>query len=184
MGYVKFYYEDITIGNRNSLKEFNKDVNVRHYLWKIDVGDYIIDIGAGFGSYTLTALAQSAGFVFSFERDGEIASILKNNLGSNLHLRADEKTSVSLWNLNDSTKTIDNYLENLSSPINKIDFIKIDLGSIPDNRVVIWGMKNTIRCYKPNILIADPEPPRPSFLDSYKIETSVDGHSLLIDRFR
>lgn len=184
IGHIVFYYEDVTIGSRNSIQEFNKDVNIRNLIFNNLVGDVLLDVGAGFGSYTLTALANAAGFVYAFERDSKIASVLRHNLHSNHNIHAGEKVSVCRWNLDDSTNTIDRYLSELSSPVSRVDWIKIDLGSIPDNRVVMWGARDTIRNHKPSILIADPEPPKISFLDEYRIADVIDSHSLLIHRFR
>lgn len=183
-GSIRFYYEDITIGSRNSIQEFNQDINIRSQLFNISVGDIILDVGAGFGPYTLTALASAAGRIFAFERDSEVAIVLKRNLHNNAMLFGNEKVPICGWNLDDSNNTIDRYLSELSLSLDKIDSIKIDLGSIPDNRVVIWGAKDTIKKFKPNILIADPEPPKLSFLDEYKVERVIDGHSLLVHRFR
>lgn len=39
---------------------------VRERDWKIQAGDLVFDIGAGHGSYTLTALAQGAAYVFAW----------------------------------------------------------------------------------------------------------------------
>lgn len=181
-GYVRFFYEDVTIGNRNSIIEFNQDLEVRNQLWNTGVGDYCLDIGAGFGSYTMTALANACGFVFSFECDRNVLLSLRRNLQNNRPLLAMERASVCQWKLNDSDYTIDRYLNELSYYSNRLDWIKIDMGTVPDTRVVLWGCKDTIKTYKPSILIADLEVPQLSFLDGYRVSKQINGHSLLVHR--
>lgn len=181
-GYTKYEYELAVVGKRHSITEYRSDLNVRNQLWKIAVGDFVIDIGAGFGAYTLQALALAAGRVYAFERDPDVRKCLRNNLQSNRHLYAIEKTSVCNWSLNDTTFSVDRYLDELSFSSNRVDWIKIHLDSIADTRVVLWGCKETIKTYKPTILIADPEPPKLSFLGEYEVRNIIDGHSLLMDK--
>jgi len=178
-GYIKFYYEDVTVGNRNSINEYNQDSEVRRQLWQTGVGDIVIDIGAGFGSYTIQALANAAGFVYAFEHDPHIASALKQNLQRNRTLSAAERSSICRWHLDDASHTLDMYLADLSFPISRLDWIKIDLGSIPDNRTVLWGCEGSIKKFKPSILIADPEPPILPFLKAYTDVRVVNGHAFL-----
>lgn len=179
---MKYIYEDVTVNNRNSIAEFNQDIEVRKRLWKTLVGDYCLDIGAGFGAYTLTALANAAGFVFAFERDPLVAASLRRNLQNNRLLLAMERATVCRWNLDDSENTVDRYLSELSYSNPRCDWIKIDMGTVPDTRLILWGCKNTIKSFKPNILIADPEPPSLSFLERYTVKETVNGHSLLMDK--
>lgn len=177
--YNKFYYQDITIGKRNSIAEFDKDKEVLNSLWSTMVGDFVLDIGAGFGAYTLTSLANAAGFVFSFEQDRDFAKQLRTNLHLNPALMAIDRAFVCTWRLDDKIRSVDMFLSELSYPINRLDWIKIDLGSIPDNRSILWGCIDSIKKYKPNILINDPEPPKLSFLERYSVARIVNGHSFL-----
>ena len=175
IGYTKYYYEVYP----ESISEFEKDVQVREQLWKTLVGDIVLDVGAGFGSYTLTALANAAGFVFAFENDINKLVIIRRNLQNNRALMATERATICKWKLDDSDKTVDRFLSELSYPVTRLDWIKVDVGSIPDTRVVLWGIKETIKKFRPYILIADPEPPQYSFLEKYNQIKIVDGHSLL-----
>jgi len=179
-GYTRYYYEDVTVGSRNSIKEHDEDLQIRKEMWNTLVGDVVVDCGAGFGSYTLLALANAASFVFAFEQDPEIASCLRRNLQSNRMLMATERATVSVRRLDDSKNTVDKYMEELSYPITRVDWIKIDVGSIPDTRLVLWGCQHTIKRFRPQILIADSEPPSVSFLEAYKITKIINGHSLLL----
>ena len=181
-GYTKYEYEAITVNNRNSISEYRQDLNVRNQLWTIGVGDYVLDVGSGFGSYTLMALAMAAGFVFAFERDPNILKALRTNIQNNRHIFATEKTSICRWNLNDSTNTIDRFLSELSFTNKRVDWIKIHMDSVADSRLVLWGCKDTIKTFKPIILIADPEPQPYSFMNDYVIKKIVDGHSLLMEK--
>lgn len=179
-GYTRYYFEDITVNGRSSIKEHDQDLQVRKEMWHTLVGDVAIDCGAGFGSYTITALANAASFVFAFEQDPIIATCLRTNLQSNRMLMATERATVSAKRLDDSQQTVDKYMDELSYPLNRLDWIKIDVGDVPNNRLVLWGCKHLIKQFRPQLLIADPEPPSVSFLDGYKITKIINGHSLLL----
>jgi FkbM family methyltransferase len=45
---------------------FEDEVDVREALWNIRKGDVVFDIGAAYGSYSLTALALGAAFVYAW----------------------------------------------------------------------------------------------------------------------
>jgi hypothetical protein len=45
---------------------FVDEEDVRENFWNIKSGDYVLDVGAAFGSYALTALAAGASFVWSW----------------------------------------------------------------------------------------------------------------------
>ena len=180
--YTRYLYEDITIGNRNSLKEHQQDIGVTSKFWNIHTGDIILDIGAGFGAYTLIALARGAHFVFCFERDREVAAALRSNIQINKLLLASERTAVSTWSLDDNIKSIDKYLSELSYPITRLDWLKIHLDSVADTRNVLYGAKQTIQRYAPNILTADIEPPPlPRAYAHWTLPNDSNlGHTLLV----
>lgn len=179
-GYTRYFYEDTTVGSRSSIQEHDQDFQIRKEMWKIGVGDVVVDCGAGFGSYTLTALADAAGFIYAFEPDPAVAAALRRNLQVNRLLMATERATVSRWRLDDSKETVDRYMEQLSYPLNRLDWIKIDVGDVPNNRLVLWGCKQIIKKFRPSILIADHELPSISFLSGYKTVKILNGHSLLV----
>lgn len=64
------------------------EANVRHNFWKISKNDLVIDIGAAYGSYTLTALAKGASKVYAWAPeagtgDANEKEFLDNNLKLN-----------------------------------------------------------------------------------------------------
>jgi FkbM family methyltransferase len=67
---------------------FEDEQDVRNKFWNIQTGEKILDIGACFGSYTLTALSQGAAFVWAWAPQGPIGEetefeILSRNLELN-----------------------------------------------------------------------------------------------------
>ena len=51
---------------------FEDESTVRDIMWDIQPGDCIIDVGAAYGSYSLTALASGAERVFAWSPQGEV----------------------------------------------------------------------------------------------------------------
>jgi FkbM family methyltransferase len=49
---------------------FEDESATRDAMWKPAVGDYVMDVGAAFGSYTMTALSQGAQFVWAWSPQG------------------------------------------------------------------------------------------------------------------
>ena len=62
---------------------FEDEANVRDRDWNIEPEDIILDIGSGFGSYTLTALATGASFVHCWNPAKEENIILKESIELN-----------------------------------------------------------------------------------------------------
>ncbi len=56
--------------------------NIRDAWWRVQPGDVVADVGASFGSYTLSALAQGAEKCFCFAPDDD-AVLLRENLATN-----------------------------------------------------------------------------------------------------
>ena len=50
---------------------FEDESSVRDALWNIAPGDCVFDVGAAYGSYTMTALSQGAARVFAWSPQGE-----------------------------------------------------------------------------------------------------------------
>lgn len=49
---------------------YDDEVTVRDSFWNIEEGDRILDVGAAFGSYAMTALACGAGFIWAWSPQG------------------------------------------------------------------------------------------------------------------
>lgn len=58
--------------NHASWYSFEDESDVREIMWDIHPGDCIIDVGAAYGSYSLTALAAGATRVFAWSPQGEV----------------------------------------------------------------------------------------------------------------
>lgn len=52
------------VGHHPSWYTFEDETSVRDQLWKVGPGDLVIDVGAAYGSYALTALAVGASRVY------------------------------------------------------------------------------------------------------------------------
>ena len=64
------------------------EATVREAMWHINPGDVILDVGAAYGSYTLTALACGAAYVYAWSPEGPPgeepeAQLLKESLDLN-----------------------------------------------------------------------------------------------------
>lgn len=151
--HVVYRYEEISIADRNSLVEQGQDRAVRQRFWHIHSGDIVFDVGAGFGTYTLCALARGAAFVYAFEYNPNVMRCLRANLSRNQHLQAVEKCSTSSWRVDDNQHSLDKFVEAMSSPLPRLSWIKIDTGDRAANVNVLQGARKTIQLYHPNVLI-------------------------------
>jgi FkbM family methyltransferase len=66
-----------------SLTCLEEERDFRERYWKVREGDVVVDAGASYGAYTLTALDAGASFVFAFEPEPSIAEDLRRNLAAN-----------------------------------------------------------------------------------------------------
>jgi hypothetical protein len=151
--HVHYKYEEISINERNSLAEQAQDIAVRQRFWHIHSGDIVFDIGAGFGTYTLCALARGAAFVYAFETNPNVMRALRANLSRNQHLNAVEKCSTCSWRVDDNPHSIDRFVENMSAPPPRLSWIKIDTGDRAANINVLQGARKTVQQYHPNVLL-------------------------------
>jgi len=66
---------------------FEDEASVREAYWHILPGDVVLDVGAAYGSYTVTALAQGASYVWAWSPQGtgdeSEANILRKTLALN-----------------------------------------------------------------------------------------------------
>lgn len=177
----KYAYVEIQVNNRDSLAELGFDSNIRHRFWHIHSGDIVIDVGAGFGGYTLCALARDAKFVHAFENNPTIVRCLRANLHQNAKENAMERTSVSTWRVDDKNYSIDKYVESRSFEIGRVSWIKIDTGSIEENIQVLHGARKTIAKFKPNVLINAPSETAAGLSEYGKILYNEEaGHRLIV----
>lgn len=152
-GTIPYFFEEIEINDRRSMQEHQIDHSVRHRFWHIHSGDIVIDVGCGFGVYTLCAIARGAKFVYSFESNPNVIRCLRANLAQNKdNINALAKCSAVKMRVDDQ-HSIDKFVEALSFPLIKLDWIKIDTGDVASNINVLQGARKTIAKFKPYILI-------------------------------
>lgn len=171
MSWYKFYpegvtgvdiaYKDITPPNRNSVQELESETDIRRAFWNIQSSDWVVDVGAGFGAYTLAALARPEVRVFAFECDKELLTILRENLGTdkNKLLGLLERCSTNCIKIDSKENSIDKFLDKLSYIPKRIHWIKIDVDNQHDALDVLDGASNTVVKHLPNILIRAVDPP-------------------------
>lgn len=140
--------------------------DLRNKYWNIQDGDVVIDVGASYGSYALTAAVMGA-TVYAFEPESSVFVDLVRNITLNgwdnkvfaYCLALDDKDGVidmkeyaPHWAPQTITSTFTaTTLDNAASKLTKLDWIKIDVEGMEEN-VIKGGMK-TINTYKPKLLI-------------------------------
>jgi len=161
-------------GNTNPIEEFvSYNIFEREYrdrYWNIKPNDVVFDIGVDFGSFTLPALAMGA-FVYAIEPRDEAISNIKRNLKLNgfKNIRIIQSVLYNKENVScligsggrstvtddcsnemkTSTTTLDSLVEKIV--LQRLDWIKIDVEGVELN--VLKGGENTIRKFKPNIIV-------------------------------
>lgn len=179
-GHTPFSFEEIEIAGKHSMQEHQADHSVRHRFWHIHNGDIVFDVGAGFGVYTLCALARGAKFVYSFENNPNVIRCLRANLARNQSIHSMEHCSAIKMRVDDQN-SIDKFVEGLSFPLNRISWIKIDTGDVASNINVLQGARNTIKRFKPNVLINAPDDAAARLSEYGKILYNEEqGHRLII----
>src|SRR5687768_6132729 len=121
----------------------------------------MIDIGARYGEYTLTALALGCRHVYAFEKNRELVQVLRENLRLNGNQYV-ERCSVLNKTISPITGTIDSYIFNECSAIPRnIKWIVCDVGG-QDELNIIQGCYKTIEHFRPiNVLIHHYDPKGP-----------------------
>ncbi len=140
----------------------------RDVYWDVKDGDVVFDIGASYGTYTLSARAIGA-TVYSFEPEKTVYCDLVNNILINKFEDKCFAINMGLWSSGtiidmkeyaphwpeqtisgkyDAT-SLDIIFEN--NNINKLDWMKIDVEGAEEH--VVTGGLNTIAKYKPNLII-------------------------------
>lgn len=168
----KYYYTSVGIYNEGDVLATQRfEEEIRAKWWKINPGDVVLDIGAAFGSYTLSALSMGAEIVIAAE-PGKDEFI---NLSSNLLLNSgyinhcavlpvlvvDNKNkelkycskSHSVVSENDAENRIQTTLTDLVYyfGLSKVDWIKIDVEGFEDK--VLIGGEEILEKFSPKLLI-------------------------------
>ncbi len=150
-----FSIEIFVKGNYEKLQRFCPDDKV------------VIDVGASNGDYSLMAsITYGAKQVFAFEPDETLFEIMDKNIKLN------EAENISTYNY--GLHSI-NKLDDLH--IDKVDLIKIDITKDKELEV-LQGAKQTIKKFKPRIIIETPTEELKKeiikFLSDYKVVLSTD----------
>jgi hypothetical protein len=179
--HVPYNYEEISINARNSLIEREEDHIIRQRFYHIHTGDMVFDVGAGFGVYTLCALARGAKSVYAFENNPNILRCLRANLSHNRQLSALEKCSASSWRVDDGHLSIDKFVDEMSVPLTRVSWLKIDTGDEVSSINALQGARRTIAKFKPNVLIKAPHDIVLSLSEYGKILFNEEsGHGLVV----
>jgi FkbM family methyltransferase len=165
-------YFQIIKGNTHPDYSFDtferEEYEFRNKYWNIKEGDVVLDIGASYGSYSLTACAMGA-TVYSFEPEKTVFVDLIKNININEWQNKCIPFNIGLWSspsnidmksyaphwpaytISDIFKmdTIDNIIS--SNNISKIDWIKMDIEGAEEH--AIRGALNTIKKFHPKFII-------------------------------
>lgn len=140
----------------------------RDKYWDIKSGDVVFDVGASYGTYTLSALSMGAK-VFSFEPEPTVFCDLVRNVDLNnwssqcmlfnsglwsSKMSLDMKSYAPHWpeqtiSCSYAMETLDNISS--MSKLNKLDWMKIDVEGAEEN--VIRGGLQTISKFAPKLII-------------------------------
>lgn len=139
----------------------------RDKYWNIQPGDIVIDVGASYGSYTLTALACGAAQVLSFEPEPTVSADLARNIEVNGWSGRVNLATCGLW---DSDGSVDMYsyaphwpagtisgpfvmrtLDGLCPDVTRVDWLKVDVESA-EARVLRGAAALLARC-RPRVII-------------------------------
>jgi FkbM family methyltransferase len=148
---------------------WNDELSIREKYWtNITQGQVVIDVGACFGLYTMSALAQGAS-VISFEPNKEFLDILSESVSMNSEF--DGKYighNAVLWNSNEYPKDLDHSvsdwckksspfytttLDDITKNFERVDIVKIDVEGAELG--VLQGAQETIKKHHPFFLIED-----------------------------
>jgi FkbM family methyltransferase len=140
----------------------------RDKYWDIKSGDIVFDVGASYGTYTLSACAAGA-TVYSFEPEITVFEDLVNNINLNNWRSTCFLANVGLWNYC-TTVHMNSYAPHWSKDsisgnyrmfpldqvieehnIEKIDWIKIDVEGAEFK--CLQGGLSSIKKFKPNLII-------------------------------
>ena len=145
-----------------------EEIDFRYKYWNVQKDDIVFDIGASYGSYTLTAAVMGA-MVYSFEPEPTVFYDLTKNIELNNWQTSCFPFNFGLWDSETTVDmksyaphwpaytitgkynvtTIDKIVE--EKYITKLDWIKIDVEGAEEN-VIIGGI-NSITKFKPKMLI-------------------------------
>jgi len=152
--------------HKASFDTFTDEQEVRDAWWHIEPGQVVIDVGAGMGSYTLPACALGAAQVIAFCPQQPDLDLLRLNVALN-GFRQCEIRDTGLADQPGWVAVVDNAMLFSVKPrldafpvssldahmltLDRLDWLKIDVEGF--EREVLWGAEQTIRQYRPTLLV-------------------------------
>ncbi|HEY8096634.1 MAG TPA: FkbM family methyltransferase [Methylobacter sp.] len=144
---------------------FVDESTVRDRDWQVKPDDVVLDIGSGYGSYALTALAIGAALIHCWNPNQEENDLLAksaevNGWSDKIIIHAEGVYSKTGW-LQDmdqkfSTEPADGYfkvtaLDDYELGLTKLDWVKLDVEGAEAN--VLSGAEKTLMKYKPKVQV-------------------------------
>lgn len=112
-----------------------------HPQLMIESDQCMIDVGCGYGFYTLTALAMLARHVYAFDKNKEMVRILRENIRLNNNSFV-ERCSVMNRTVSPIATNLDNFFyEELSYPPDRIKWIVVNVGGQDERNIVNGALK-------------------------------------------
>jgi FkbM family methyltransferase len=181
---------------------FHSEEVLRHKHWNIEPGQVVADVGACFGSYTITALLQGA-HVYAFEPHPQLYNELVHNVWLNRLNGRFNSYNKAVWSTSDTVLDLPQFdlsmkrFTNDNQPILKVqtmtlddlfehfihlDWIKIDVEGAEIE--VLRGARQVIEKHNPKILVEwhadrNKDPELNYLKDFAKVELLEPGHYLV-----
>lgn len=160
---------------------FEDESTVRDRDWDVAPGDVVLDIGSGFGSYTLTALAVGAAFVHCWNPNSSENDLLAHSLAANGWSDRCLFHREGLWSRTGFLRDTDLFfteserpdvadlfpvfsLDDRSSsmPLDRLDWMKLDVEGAELH--VLRGAESLLRKFRPRVLVENHEFKDPNIL--------------------
>lgn len=153
-----------------TFEEEERDIREQH--WNVQEGDVVVDVGASYGSYTLTACAMGAKMVYAFEPERLVYHDLVRNLEINEGFANRAlPLNFGLWSelgsigfetyaphwprhtISEpySMDTLDRIVLLEVLKLDRLDWIKIDVEGAEEQ--VLLGGAETVRRFHPKMLV-------------------------------
>lgn len=159
----------LILGNNNEINPCDDELSIREKFWNnLTSGQVVLDIGAGFGLYTLPVLMQGC-IVHSFEPILQFLNIMTESVNMNDGF-ADRYYGYSfgLWNETEYPKELSDHwldfikkdsmfvlstLDKVTKDFKRVDIVKID--SEGAELGILEGATEMIKKHKPLFIIED-----------------------------